>query len=84
MPDQTAQTLPPVFINKKKYQPTAAQMTGRQIKALAGIGDDHELRLLKGEDDRGQGEPIGDDQMVTIDHALHFRAVPRDRNYGAR
>jgi len=76
------QTLPPVFINKKKYAPTAPVMIGRAIKALAGIGDDHELRLLQGEDDRGEGTPIGDDQPVTIDHALHFRAVPRDRNYG--
>jgi hypothetical protein len=76
--------LPPVFINKTKYEPTAREMTGRAIKALAGIGDDHELRLLEGENDRGQGTAMGDDQVVTIDKALHFRAVPRDRNYGSR
>jgi hypothetical protein len=82
MASTQVEQLPPVFINKHKYEPTAREMTGRQIKALAGIGDDHELRLLKGEDDRTEGTPIGDDQRVTIDRALHFRAVPRDRNYG--
>ena len=71
-----------MFINKRKYEPTAREMTGREIKSLAGIGDDHELRLLNGEDDRTEGTPIGDNQPVTIDRALHFRAVPRDRNYG--
>lgn len=74
--------LPPIFINKQKYEPTARVMTGRQIKGLAGIGDDHELRLLSGEGDRTEGTPVGDDQPITIDRALHFRAVPRDRNYG--
>jgi hypothetical protein len=76
-------SLPPVFINKKRYEPTAREMTGAAIKGLAGIGADHELRLLQGDNDHGPGTAITDQQIVTIDHALHFRAVPRDRNYGS-
>jgi len=74
--------LPPVFINKQKYEPIKATMTGLEIKQLAGLGTDHELRLLQGESDRNPGEPIADDQDVQINRALHFRAVPKDRNYG--
>ena len=80
---QNDSPIPPIFINKQKYEPPSREMTGAAIKALAGIGPDHELRLLQGENDRGEGTVVEDGQTVVIDHALHFRAVPRDRNYGA-
>lgn len=78
-----AEHLPPIFINKQKYDAPKSPMTGAEIKGLAGLGTDHELRLLQGETDRQPGEPIGDEQSIQIDKALHFRAVPKDRNYGS-
>lgn len=70
-----------IFINKKRYDAARPAMTGREIKALAGYGDDYELRLIQGEGDR-EGRVIGDDEPLEMKNGLHFRALPKNRNFG--
>ncbi len=71
-----------IFINRKKYLAPSEHLTGREILALAGFGDDHDLFLLKGEGDATGGAPIGLDQRVEIKPGEHFRAIPGNRNFG--
>lgn len=72
----------PIFVNRKKLEASAAQMTGREVLALAGFAEDHDLFLLQGEGDPSGGSPIGLDQQIEIKPGLHFRAIPGNRNFG--
>jgi Multiubiquitin len=72
----------PIFVNRKKYEAPGNSMTGREILALAGFADDHDLFLLQGEGDPTGGTPIGLDQQVDVKAGLHFRAIPGNRNFG--
>lgn len=71
-----------IFINRKHYEAPKEQMTGREILALAGIGDDHDLFKLQGEGDRTGGTPVGLDEVVHMKAGEHFRAIPGNRNFG--
>jgi hypothetical protein len=71
-----------IFINRKKYETEAHELTGRQILALAGFGEDHDLFLLHDEKDESGGTPIGLDQVVHLESGMHFRAIPGNRNFG--
>lgn len=72
----------PIFINRTKYKAVKQVLKGREILALAGFGDDHDLFLLQGEGDPTGGTPIGLDQEVQIKAGMHFRAIPGNRNFG--
>jgi hypothetical protein len=72
----------PILINRKKYEASVDSMTGRQILALAGFGEDHDLFALHGEGDSSGGTPIGLDQQVDVKAGNHFRAIPGNRNFG--
>lgn len=72
----------PIFINRKQFEAPDGPLSGHQILALAGLGDDHDLYLLQGEGDPTGGTPIGLDQIVQIKPGLHFRAIPGNRNFG--
>ena len=72
----------PIFINRREYKAPTDDVTGRQILALAGLGEDHDLFRLQGEGDRTGGAPIGMDQQVDLRHGEHFRAIPGNRNFG--
>jgi hypothetical protein len=72
----------PIFVNRKKFDAPQEDMKGRQILALAGFGDDHDLFLLKGEGDPTGGTPIGLDQDIKVKAGEHFRAIPGNRNFG--
>lgn len=72
----------PIFINRRRYEAESRTMTGRQILALAGFGDDHDLFVLQGEGDRTGGTPVGLDQTVDLHEGEHFRAIPGNRNFG--
>lgn len=72
----------PIFINRQKYEAPQPDMTGREILALAGLGDDHDLFRLSGEGDRTGGTPIGLDEQLTLHDGEHFRAIPGNRNFG--
>ena len=73
---------PPIFVNRSKYEAPAGLLTGQQILALAGFGDDHDLFRLQGEGDPTGGTPIGLDQAVEVKPGEHFRAIPGNRNFG--
>ena len=70
-----------IHINKKDYDAPSRVMTGKEIKALAGYGDDFELRLIQGEGDR-EGRVIADDERLELKSGMHFRALPKNRNFG--
>jgi hypothetical protein len=72
----------PIFINRTRYEAPHEEMTGREILALAGLGEDHDLFLLQGEGDPTGGTPIGLDQRIRIEAGQHFRAIPSNRNFG--
>ena len=72
----------PIFLNRTKYEAPASSMTGRQILALGGFGDDHDLFLLQGEGDPTGGTQIGLDQSIDMKSGSHFRAIPGNRNFG--
>jgi hypothetical protein len=72
----------PIFINRVKYEAPRAQLSGREILALAAFGDDHDLFLLQGEGDPTGGTPIGLDQQLEVKAGQHFRAIPGNRNFG--
>ena len=72
----------PIFINRRRYGTPREAMSGREILALAGFGEDHDLFLLQGEGDPTGGTPIGLDQEVQVKPGQHFRAIPGNRNFG--
>lgn len=72
----------PIFINRTKYEAPREVMSGREILALAGFGEDHDLFLLQGEGDPTGGTPIGLDQEMQVKPGQHFRAIPGNRNFG--
>lgn len=72
----------PIFINRTRYEAPREEMTGREILALAGFGEDHDLFLLQGEGDPTGGTPIGLDQTIHVKAGQHFRAIPGNRNFG--
>ncbi len=72
----------PIFINRAKYEAPQEAMSGREILALAGFGEDHDLFLLQGEGDPTGGTPLGLDQEVQVKPGQHFRAIPGNRNFG--
>jgi hypothetical protein len=74
----------PIFVNRQRFEASAGSLSGRQILQLAGYGEDHDLFLLQGEGDRSGGTPVGLDQSVEIKSGMHFRAIPGNRNFGAR
>jgi multiubiquitin len=71
-----------VFVNRVKIDLAAPELTGREILAAAGIGEDHDLFLLQGEGDPSGGRPVGLDERVKVKNGDHFRAIPGNRNFG--
>jgi len=61
-----------IFVNNKEFQTEAHELTGSQIKQLAGIPADYELFEVRGD----QTVPVGNEQTVHIHDNLHFRAIP--------
>lgn len=72
----------PIFINRAKHEAQRESLTGREILALGGFGEDHDLFLLQGEGDPTGGTPLGIDQQIEIKPGMHFRAIPSNRNFG--
>lgn len=61
-----------IFVNNNEFHTSEHQLTGAQIKALAGVPNDYELFEVKGE----HTAPVGNEQVVEIHNKLHFRAIP--------
>ncbi len=61
-----------IFVNNNPFVTGEHELTGAQIKKLAGVPADYELFEVRGD----QTLPVGNDQVVKIHNALHFRAIP--------
>lgn len=61
-----------IFIDAKPYHFDSDEVTGRQIKAKAGIPDQYSLYLRK----EGENEPIRDDEQVELHDGQHFFSRP--------
>ena len=61
-----------VIINDKRYRFDHHLVTGRQIKAKAGIPDSYSLYLRR----PGDNEPIADDEEVTLREGDVFFSRP--------
>lgn len=61
-----------IFVNNQQFKTSADELTGAEIKALAGVPSDYELFEVKGD----QTLPVGDAQKIAIRNGLHFRAIP--------
>lgn len=61
-----------IFVNNQPFKTAAHELTGAEIKALAGVPADYELFEVHG----SQTSPVGDSQKVHIHNDLHFRAIP--------
>jgi hypothetical protein len=62
-----------VEVNNKPYEATNEDMTGAEIKTLAGIPLDFQLYLLHGDSQRL--DPIANDQQLKLHEHERFRAV---------
>jgi hypothetical protein len=71
-----------IFVNRRELRAPTRVLTGREILALAGIGEDHDLFRLTGEGDRTGGTPVGLDEEVHLHEDDQFRAIPGNRNFG--
>jgi hypothetical protein len=61
-----------VTVNDVSFTTHAHDLTGGQIKELAGIPADYELFHVQGE----QTIPVGTEEVVHIHNNDHFRAIP--------
>jgi hypothetical protein len=61
-----------IFVNNKELTTIERELTGAQIKALAGVPGEYELFQVKGD----QTVPIGNDEVVKVHNNEHFRAIP--------
>ena len=62
-----------IEVNNKPYEAPRREVTGAEIKALAGVPLDFQLYLLHG--DSQQLDPIADDKVVKLHEHERFRAV---------
>jgi Multiubiquitin len=61
-----------VFVNNQGFKTGEHDLTGAQIKALAGIPLEYELFRVEGD----KSIPIGNDERVHLHDNEHFRAIP--------
>lgn len=61
------------FVNTEKVYTEETQLTGAQIKQLAGVPT---TDLLELKNDKDEPVVINDDQLVEIKNGMHFRTHP--------
>ena len=71
-----------IKINRRPFETHESKLTGLQILNLAGYGDEYELFELHGEGDPSGGQPRPLDAVIEIHEGQHFRAIPKDANFG--
>jgi len=62
-----------IEVNNREYSAPKEEMTGAEIKTLAGVPLDFQLYLLHGESQRL--DPIADDKAIKLHEHERFRAV---------
>jgi len=69
-----------IHIDKKQYRAPKEEMTGAELRALAGITDKYDLwKKVPGGDDI----KIGRDEVVVLKNGDHFYTAPSTLNPGA-
>ncbi len=61
-----------IYVNNQPFRTTEHELTGAQIKALAGIPAEYELFRVEGQN----SVPVGNDERVRLHENEHFRAIP--------
>ncbi len=61
-----------ITVNNQPFETSAHQLTGAQIKSLAGVPADYELFEVRG----SETVPVPNDQVVHIREKQEFRAIP--------
>lgn len=61
-----------IYVNNQPFKTEEHELTGAQIKALAGIPANYELFRIEGQ----QSLPINNDERVRLHEDEHFRAIP--------
>ncbi len=61
-----------IFVNNQPFKTAEHELTGTQIKALAGIPPEYELFRVEGD----KSIPVGNDERVHLHDNEHFRAIP--------
>jgi hypothetical protein len=61
-----------IFVNNQPFVTTEHELTGRQVKALAGVPPEYELFRVEGQ----KSIPVGNDERVHLHENEHFRAIP--------
>lgn len=72
MPEDKSEHEITFFVNNEPVKTKERELTGAQIKSLAGIPADYQLFEVQGQ----QSVPVADSQVVKIHENLHFRAIP--------
>jgi hypothetical protein len=60
------------FVNNQEFHTSEHELTGSQIKQLAGMPADYELFQVRG----SETVPVGNEEAVHMHENLHFRAIP--------
>ncbi|MEO5825682.1 MAG: multiubiquitin domain-containing protein [Gemmatimonadales bacterium] len=68
-----------LFVNNRKFETNQDELTGTQIKDLAGVPSDYELFLVHG----NESQPVGPTEVVQLKNGVHFRAIPAG-TFGSR
>ena len=62
-----------ILVNNQPFETSAHQLTGAEIKSLAGVPADYELFEVHG---GSNPVPVPNDQVVHIHEKQEFRAIP--------
>ncbi len=74
-----------VFVNRRKIDLEADELTGEQLLRAAGFeGNQWDLLRLQGEGDPSGGEVIMFNQTIKVKNGDHFRVIPGNRTFGMR
>ena len=67
-----------IFVNKNKFRVDEDELTGSQILQIAGISQDYDLFLVRGQD----SDKIEPDEIVEIKNGMRFRVIIKVVPYG--
>jgi hypothetical protein len=72
MPDEHRGHEITIFVNNQPLKTAEHELTGAQIKDLAGVPPDYELFRVEGQ----RSFPVPNDERVHLHEGEHFRAIP--------
>ena len=67
-----------IFVNRDQFKVEEDQLTGSQILAIAGVSQEYDLFLVRGQD----SQKIEPDEIVEIRNGLRFRVIIKVVQFG--